>query len=164
VCSVEVRCGRREERVVERIQAEEDKQVLYRSETRRPRADSVPFATKKESQATDACLPLTMSIFTILALYSIIVVLRSGPRVASWNSSYYSKDISAAQTSLQAIHESMGNETPRSEGDKSKSRYFFCETDFTQTLEPRENCPDGHPSHVLPLSYYPHHSPVIYLA
>jgi hypothetical protein len=49
--------GRREERVVERILAEEDKQVLYRSETRRPRADSVPFPTKKEGQATDACLP-----------------------------------------------------------------------------------------------------------
>jgi hypothetical protein len=37
VCGVEeVRCGR-EERVVERILAEEDKRVVYRSETRRPR-------------------------------------------------------------------------------------------------------------------------------
>jgi hypothetical protein len=25
----------------------------------------------------------------------------------------------------------MSNETPRGGGDKSKSRYFFCETDFT---------------------------------
>jgi hypothetical protein len=56
--------GRREERVVERILAEEDKQVLYRSETRRPRADSVPFPTKKESQATDACLPYSTVILS----------------------------------------------------------------------------------------------------
>jgi len=55
VCEVEeVRCGRRKERIVERILAEEDKEVLYRSETRR--VDTLTRSySEKESQATDAC-------------------------------------------------------------------------------------------------------------
>ena len=77
----EVGCGRREEREVERILAEKDKQVLYSTGTRRvDRAHSVPFESKKESQATDACgIPLVLPEF--------------------------SKDISAAQT------RSISNET-----------------------------------------------------